>query len=109
VNYDGQEFWLTESDGTATSTYRDGYPYETREGSANGGQGTPTIDVASCIRLINGLLQNPPAVTDDATDTQARFLVTATSTTVCRFTQVGGPGHFFEYDITAGSVQVNLQ
>ncbi|MFA0653669.1 MULTISPECIES: prepilin-type N-terminal cleavage/methylation domain-containing protein [Vibrio] len=103
VDYDGQDFWLTESD----DTYRDGYPYELEDNSTNG-IGTPTFNPARCVRLMENLLQNPPSVAATTASNGEKYVATADVNTVCRYTQQEGKEHYFEYDVTSGSVTVTL-
>lgn len=107
VDYDGQSFWLTESDGT----YRDGYPYELEDNSANG-IAAPTFNPARCVRLMENLLQNPPSVAINDTDSPKYVAAlggeNSDINTICRYTQQEGKEHYFEYDVTSGSVTVTL-
>ncbi|MEZ9461879.1 prepilin-type N-terminal cleavage/methylation domain-containing protein [Vibrio splendidus] len=102
VDYDGQDFWLTESD----DTYRDGYPYELGENS-NNGLATPRVTAERCVNLMANLLQNPPSVSSSATD-NPKYLAEIDTNTKCKYTQQEGKEHYFEYDITSGSVTVTL-
>ncbi|MEZ9515921.1 prepilin-type N-terminal cleavage/methylation domain-containing protein [Vibrio splendidus] len=109
VDYDGQNFWLT----TADTTYRDGYPYEISDNS-NNGFGTPTVDAARCVRLMDNLLQNPPSVGTSYT-LGNDYVAKAQTGTTCRYYQdLAGTqaentrNHYFDYDLTKGSVTVTL-
>jgi MSHA pilin protein MshB len=107
VDYDGQDFWLTVAGTIGSTDYRDGYPYEILDNSTNG-FGTPTVDAARCVRLMENLLQNPPSVAT-ATTNSPKYVASINTNTVCRYTQQQGKQHYFEYDITSGSVTVTLE
>ncbi len=114
VNYDGDYFWLTSSDNTG---FRDGYPTAfIGETEPTTGTSPTAIDENVCRDLMNGLLQNPPKVgisSEVAADTSYKYLAEqGSSDTICKYTQLegnSGSGHFFEYDVTKGSVTVTLQ
>lgn len=105
VSYDGQDFWLTEAD----ATFRDGYPISVKgDGSFGNPSSMPTeVTQQRCIALMRELLQNPPSVEENATDSP-KYVATAEDSTTCRYTQQQGKEHYFEYDVTAGSVSVTL-
>lgn len=108
VNYDGQVFWLTKAD----NTYRDGYPTAPKGDGSNGYPSAyqNTVTDLRCSALMRELLQNPPSVTpdNDETITNPKYIATAQDTTTCRYTQQQGKAHYFEYDLTQGSVSVTL-
>ena len=108
VTYDGVDFLLSEStDSSGSSTgFRDGYPIalNTDRQSAT----STSVTAASCLNLMEELLQNPPAVvlsTDDTTD--AKYTATSESTSSCLYGQVDS-SHTFTYDISTGRVTVQL-
>ncbi|WP_117236077.1 prepilin-type N-terminal cleavage/methylation domain-containing protein [Vibrio maerlii] len=109
VDYDGQDFWLTKSGGD----FRDGYPISAK------GAGTgftqvfvDTVNASRCVVLMEELLQNPPSVSDTENDGSKFWAqanpTDAASSVVCRYTQQEGKGHYFDYDVTNGSVTVTL-
>ena len=114
VNYDGDYFWLTSA---ADTDYRDGYP-TSFIGSDEPTTGTApkTVTQVACRDLMDNMLQNPPKVgisSQVSGDSTYKYLAETNGSTVCKYTQLegnnSGSGHFFEYDVTKGSVTVTLQ
>ncbi|ANO33817.1 MSHA biogenesis protein MshB [Vibrio breoganii] len=109
VDYDGTEFWLTTSD---TTNFRDGYPIALKD---DGSQSPLAVSAQRCVDLMTELLQNPPQVSSNSSDTNIKYLAAVGDpnddglTTVCRYTQQeGNTAHYFEYDAANGSVVVTL-
>jgi MSHA pilin protein MshB len=113
VNYDGDYFWLTSA---ADTDYRDGYP-TSFIGSDEPTTGTAPklVTPTRCRDLMDNMLQNPPKVGIESqvtSDSTYKYLAEITNDTTCKYTQLegsSGSGHFFEYDVTKGSVTVTLQ
>ncbi len=114
VDYDGQEFWLTDSaDSDNDTDFRDGYPIAAK--GTNAGQGFPgsmvtAVTNAICVALMEELLQNPPSV-DTSNTNEPQYVASAivsNGDVICRYTQQQGKNHFFDYDVTRGSVAVTL-
>lgn len=107
VDYDGQEFWLT----TAGTTYRDGYPVRLKTSGIDTGYGQ-TVNANICVQLMEELLQNPPSVETNSNNSPTYLAAlggdNSDVNTACRYTQQEGKEHYFEYDITSGSVTVTL-
>lgn len=104
VDYDGTEFWLTSA---GNDNFRDGYPIALKDSV---GQSPLNVNQTRCVDLMNELLQNPPQVTTDENDETAKYLAeVGEENTICRYTQLeGNSGHYFEYDVSNGSVVVTL-
>lgn len=105
VDYDGVNFVLTDS--SNNSGFRDGYPLAVSTAANSGITGATN---ATCVELMENLLQNPPTVVEnDTSDTSARYSAAATNSGTCTYTQLEGTtNHNFEYDITTGRVLVKL-
>jgi MSHA pilin protein MshB len=112
VNYDGDYFWLTSSENT---DFRDGYPIKwvVSGNEPTTGTAPETVTAADCADLMEQLLQNAPKVcVADDIDSTYKYLAEINGDTICKYTQLEGStdsGHFFEYDVTKGSVTVTLQ
>ncbi len=108
VDYDGTRFGLTRSvDASNSGTgYRDGYPVGSSFKNGN------NVDTASCVFLMEHLLQNAPAVEKYSNDPSKgiKYLAQAINgNNVCRYTQNESNKHQFEYDIRTGKVTVKLK
>ncbi|MBM7038029.1 prepilin-type N-terminal cleavage/methylation domain-containing protein [Vibrio ulleungensis] len=113
VNYDGDYFWLTSA---TNDGFRDGYPIAyVGEDVPTGSSPTSITNNATCRDLMDFMLQNPPKVgvpTEVEADSTYKYRADRIDANVCRYTQLEGStdsGHYFEYDVTKGSVTVTLE
>ncbi|GEA62333.1 prepilin-type N-terminal cleavage/methylation domain-containing protein [Vibrio comitans] len=116
VDYDGSFFFLTSTNGSAS--LRDGYPisyFGDNTAPESGTAPTTITDNQTCSDLMNNLLQNPPKVgipSEVTADSSYKYEAEKQSNFVCRYTQLEGTqgtvAHYFEYDVSKGSVQVTL-
>ncbi|OBT17442.1 MSHA biogenesis protein MshB [Vibrio sp. UCD-FRSSP16_10] len=115
VDYDGSYFQLTSSEATGAVELRDGYPIALSATEPTGVSPTALTE-ARCVDLFSNLLQNPPkvgTVNQASSDSTIKYSAELISSIDCRYTQLTGEqgaaaGHYFDYDVSKGSVQVTL-
>ncbi|CAM3018374.1 type II secretion system protein [Vibrio rarus] len=121
VDYDGSYFQLTSSvlSNDAASGLRDGYPIAFTDNTEPTGTSPTVLTETRCLDLFNNLLQNPPkvgTVAQAGNDSSIKYtaqIVNVNNVVNCRYTQLTGgkgavAGHYFDYDVSKGSVQVTL-